>query len=324
MSMDSLDRRLILHVGLPKTATTTLQRALFACHPQIFYLGKIVEANQTEKKCLNEETYQVLRNVLWDIDVSLDVRHASGLFQNRILPSVAQGQSLVGSWEELAYVSTSRHLERLHRIKAVFGGCRIMYTLRNPLFQIPSLYIQNLRASFIKQENLWLTPRASVDIEEWYASWKRCRGEFAPLFNYSECIRASIELLGRENVGVFLFEDLLENPTRYYHSICEFVGIDSEIGTSLVERQHHHGRISQAQVDFVRGINSSWFKVFCSRKLRINTRRRAFMRRGGGPSAKVALTERLEKEISEVSSEGHRWLVNNCALPLEKYGYPLS
>ena len=53
-------------------------------------------------------------------------------------------------------------------------------------------------------------------------------------------------------------------------------------------------------------------------------RRRIFKANAGeGVSAKVTLPPHWEKEISDMTRAGNRWIVENCHLPLSKYDYPL-
>jgi len=44
---------------------------------------------------------------------------------------------------------------------------------------------------------------------------------------------------------------------------------------------------------------------------------------GDGIPAKVSLPPQWEKEISDVTRAGNRWIVENYHLPLSKYDYPL-
>lgn len=316
---------LVLHVGLPKTATTTIQRALFACHPDVYYLGKIVDnRNDPGKRCLDSVTFKILNRLLWKLERPLNVEKTRKVLEEELLPSVPAGRTLVASWEELGHRTTPRFAEMIKRVKSVFGGCRVIYTLRNPLEQLPSEYLQNLRGHFVKREKVWMGLSSYMDIESWYRRRELTKARFAPLHNYPDCIRVARELLGEENVGVFLFEDLKRNPEGYYRAVCSFAGIDPEIGVSLTEKKHLHARLSMAQVRLMQEIDDSWLRrshvLFMSEK----KRRRLLMTEAGGPPAKAELTESLAAKIIEASGEGHRWLSETLGLPLEEYGYPMS
>jgi len=321
--MNLSNEGLILHVGLPKTGTTTIQRALFARHPQLYYLGKIVKNDKKNKDCLDYATYRVLENVLWRLNRPFKAEHAKHLFQDTLRPKIPEGRFLAASWEGLGHRATVKFLEMLRRVKTVFGGCRIIFVLRNPLTQIPSIYIQNLRGHFVQNEYSWLGHKTYVDIETWYRKRDKHISKASPLFNYCSCLRAAIDFLGKENVGIFLFEDLQTDSDSYYRAVCEFMQIDPEVGVSLAEKKHLHGRISQTQVDYLRKVNSSLISRSYVWFLSKDTRRKTFRSKAGGPPAKALLTDDLAREISEATREGHRWLVDNFNLPLEKYDYPL-
>ena len=141
--------------------------------------------------------------------------------------------------------------------------------------------------------------------------------------DYSACIQSSVEQLGRENVGVFLFEELHQDSNAYYQSICEFVGIDSEIGVSLAKNEHFHSRLTEAQVAHMREINSSFLKRTHNSFSDNRSRIKALKENANSPPAKAVLPEELKKKVSDATRVGHRWLVDNLDLPLEKYGYPL-
>ena len=312
---------LLLHTGLEKTGSTSLQETLFLKHPQVHYLGKVIGTEHIKKACLDDISYRVLNPVLWDLDKPMDTEATLSLFHESLLPLVPKDRVLMGSWENLGHKTTENHLEMLTRTKAIFGACRIMITLRNPLIQLPSLYLQNLRGNFLRQNNGWMDSETYEDIEGWYRKCEMISKN--PLLNYSECIRSSIEQLGRENVGIFLFEDLQENPNAYYQSICEFMGIDPEMGVSLTQDIHSNPRLSEAQLAYMRKTKSSLLGRMLHSYSSLERRRKRMEALLGGPPAKVVLTEQLIKEVSDASRDGHRWLVEKLDLPLETHGYPL-
>lgn len=154
-----------------------------------------------------------------------------------------------------------------------------MITLRNPLFLMPSLYLQNLHEDFLWQKHNWLDPQSYAEIEVWYKN-RMSRFNNA-LLKYSECIKNTINELGRENVGVFLYEELQENPKAYYQSICEFIGIDSEIGVSLALGKHLYPRLSDPQLSYMRKIQSSLLGRALHSYSSIQRRRKALEARVG-------------------------------------------
>lgn len=314
---------LTLHVGLAKTGTSSIQQTLFEDHPQIYYLGKYGKPPARvlpTNRCRDDITYRFLKPLLWELDEPIDFEANSRLFHDEILPSVPENRIILGSWEELGELGVENYGKLLDRCQEVFGTCRIIVTLRNPLEILPSLYLQNLRVNYLqKMHREWIDIETYRSIERWY----RKKVESRTILNYCENIRTSVDKLGHDNVGIFLYEDLKNTPEDYYRSLCEFIGVDSDIGMSLIEEKHLNPRLTKVQLAHMRKMNSSWYwRVYGSlmpRKIRYVK----FRSMQHGPPAEVSLTEELIREVSDLTRDGHRYLVDVHNLKLEKYAYPL-
>lgn len=323
MNMNTTGGGLILHVGLPKTGTTTLQRTLFAQHSQIYYLGKFIKGRRVAKGCRTPAVYDMLKRLLWNVRGQYDQAEMAQLCRDVILPGVKAGQHVVGSWEALGNRPPETHRQMLERVVRTFGTCRLMVTLRNPLTQVPSEYLQNVEGKFIRRNRDWMGWHAALPLDEWFR--RRCdkgNPEGSPL-NYVENIRISTEMLGHENVGVFLFEGLVRDPASYYTALSRFIGIDADECLSLSRQKHFNKRLTEAQLALINKMeSSSWGRV----GLRcLSSRGRSLLLKAGShsPPANVQLSDSLREEIVSKTSEGHRWLMNELGLPLDKYGYPL-
>ncbi len=322
--MYSSKRCICLHVGLPKTGTKTLQKALFSAHSQLYYLGKHVRFRPIKKGCRSEDIYKVLLPVLWNVDKSYDIEDTTKIYQENILPEIPDDKLLLASWENLGNLTTEMHIEMLNRVQRIFGSCRIIYVLRNPITQLPSQYLQHVSGKFTRGGRSWMGKSAFLSFDAWFELLLNKCSLPRDFLNYSQNIKLSTELLGKDNVGVFLFEDMINNPEAYYHSISDFIGIDTDEVFFHLQQKHFHPRISEGQLDLIKKLDSN----LLSQKLLpyFNQRWRLLllnrMARKTGP-AKAALSPELIKKISAVTKEGHHWLVDNLNLPLAKYNYPL-
>ena len=248
---------LLLHVGLTKTATTTLQEALFAHHSQVFYCGKVKGLAHREG-CVTELLYEIFKPTLWQLCQLFDCTYPRNLYVEKVLPEISPEMVLVASWEILGNRMTEKYVEMLKRLLQVFGGCRILFVLRHPLSRIPSEYLQNLKGHFLRQNRRpWMGSAPFITIEEWFSRLRLSAGGEQNLFSYNKNIRASVNLLGQENVGVFLFEELLADPDSYYRSICEFIGIETAEGVRLSRQQHFNRSLTQKQFNRIREFNDS-------------------------------------------------------------------
>lgn len=325
--MEMSEKGILLHVGLPKTGTTTLQESVFAAHSQIYYLGKMLGPN-VPKECRSMLVYDILKSILWQLHKPWDVKKIRTLYEKQLLPVVPSDRLLVGSWEALGMSRPREFSERLKRLLAIFGRCRIMITLRNPLTWTPSEFLQNIKGHFIRQNRPWMGPAFYLEIEDWFKKRVQFSRGIHNFLSYCQNIQSAISLLGADNVGVFLFEELQQNPDQYYRTICQFMGIDTEEGLALSHQKHLHKRMSQQQLDFLKTLNSSWWRRILVRRKPQKERKHLWERasslyEGEARPVQVSMPGRLEREIIAATREGNRWLADNLTLPLETYGYPL-
>jgi hypothetical protein len=321
--MNVSEKGFLLHIGMPKTGTTTLQILLFRKHPEIHLFGKC--GTKIPRECLSIEIYKFLKPLIWNLKWPLNVEKHKAMLRKQILPGVDHNKHLVGSWEGLVRDSINRHKKRIYRLRSVFGSFRIMMTIRNPLTQIPSYYLQTIKGNFIYRDRPWMGKLPYIDIDEWLKRKISTNKSLDDLLSYSKVIQKAVDLLGKENVGVFVFEDMISDPEKYYGGICDFIGIDKAQGLELTRQRHLNQRITQNQIEYLMRLNDSsiWHQVYlkmCGRHFR---RRQLEAKTGDGIRARVSLSPKWEKEISNLTRAGNRWLAENYLLGLSEYGYPL-
>lgn len=316
----------VLHAGLPKTATTSIQRGLFAQHSQVFYLGKH-PVYLGKKGCLTRDVYRALSPALWNIRAGFKARESRRVFEEHVYPKMRQGQVLVGSWEALASGGGRAFSVKLKRTASIFDGCKLMFTIRNPLNWLSSLYLQELRGHFVKRNRKHMGTRPYLEFEDWIECKKKQVGG-SDIFRYGPNINEALALFGKDNVGVFLFEDLVERPRNFYAQVCGFLGINLRECLELTADVSLHPRISQGQLEMMQHVDGSlaaraaW--VLMSRQLRSKRLRKAG--ESAGPSNKKVIIEPspgVAGYIEQTTRDWHRWLAQEFALPLEKYGYPV-
>ena len=308
---------LTLHIGLPKTGTTSIQKSFFQCHPQLFYLGKTYHKGYAKRHCRDVNTYECLRNMLWKLDDDFSEEQASSLFYQEIYPDF-KDKVVLGSWEGLVYVPPERFEKMLNRIQAVFEPCRIIIMLRNPLNQLPSLYLENLGGLYLR--NRWQS--TDYRMLDNVSAWLNDNPSNSLWFNYSENIRISVDRLGKNNVGVFLFEDFAENAKEFYQSLSKFIGIEHD-NDWLQHESHYHPRMTEAKLEHIRKMHSSWFWKTYNTCLGYKGRLKALKQIKGSPPVKISLTEELVNEISATTRKNNQWFMETFKLDLDKYKYPL-
>ena len=125
-----VDARCCIHVGLPKTATTMLQAHLFPNHPQIEYLGKFPRGrNLFRDAAINTIIMEVARKRVFNPDLERCRR----LFDESIAPALQSGRIPLCSAEDFTVGGARRRRARAENLRAVFGDCKVVFTLRRPL-----------------------------------------------------------------------------------------------------------------------------------------------------------------------------------------------
>jgi hypothetical protein len=317
----------VLHAGLPKTATTTLQQTLFTLHPEVYFLGKNT-AFGAAKGCRSAELERLLTPAIWQTSQPFDPGSLRAAVDAGVWSAMAERKVVLGSWEALATMAgPERFGEMLRRLARLFGGCRLMVSVRNPYTWIPSLYLQELQGSFVRRNRADLCHRPFHELDDWFRRKDR-PNKGNRLFCFGDNIRQAVEVLGRDNVTVLVYEDLVADPGDYFANLCEFLGVDAEAGLELAARKRFNTRLTQAQVEAMRHADASPLRRLAWRLAsdRQRGRRLRQVARAAGEADRPAVVELsgdIRREVAERSRDTYRWLAGEFALPLARHGYPV-
>ncbi|MDO3387328.1 hypothetical protein QWI17_15915 [Gilvimarinus sp. SDUM040013] len=312
-----------LHVGLPKTATTTLQNTLLNQHSGICYLGKR-SGSKAEKQCSTDEIYRALRPILWHRNEPTDIGYVQSVLQTY---SKAQGpeKPILGSWEGLLIKPPMQFRALLRELQNVTGDVRVVATLRNPLKRLPSAYLHAIKAC-VRHGTHYTIPKGRVFIsfDEWLAGTHRPSAIHDPRFDFDKNLRFAAKFLGKEKLGVFLMEDMIEDHQAYFARILDFLGVEDS--GMLYERKHLNEAFTTAQLEFLQAIEGSdaerarWLALDSGERHR---RMAAVAREDNADKCKITLSDNQRELIAGRSRDLNRWLVDTYNLDLERHGYPL-
>lgn len=186
--------KIYVHIGLPKTGSTTLQTGLFQRHSQIRYLG---QTNLWE----SPDAKAVLKTLI------TGERHAD---LDSILESIKdENRAVVISDEALSFGEfmlraekwsiDSNHEEMAKRIHQLLGNIEIMVVLRRQDSWLESWHKQGLKTGKYIDHDFgnWLTN----ELTEYE------RTKLFSLLDYDGLVSAYFNQFGKERVHVFFFED---------------------------------------------------------------------------------------------------------------------
>jgi hypothetical protein len=315
-----------IHVGLPKTATTMLQKHLFPGHSQIEYLGKFA---QQKKKFRDAAVRTIVRNVARDRVFSPDLNHCRRLFVESIAPAFRKGKRPVLSSEAFTVGGLPRRQARAENLRGVFGDCKVIITLRHPLRFVESMYFQKLKEAHVGMSwHLGKAPR-HFSIEQWLDDvWRLPEKGALSHLEYAQTMDVFADVFGKDAMGVFLFEQLVEDPHATVGRLCRFIGVDVEQGVRLSQGKRENERWTVTQVERLKLIQRSFWRSLAFRCGTGRVRRKLLgldprTRSDAAPKARAELAAPWRERIVELVREGNRRLASEWGLPLEHYGYPL-
>jgi len=215
-------QRLMIHIGVPKSATTSLQFGAFPQHPDIRYLGKPFYDEQFGYEG-SLSTAQLIDS-LWKQDgLEFDSELAHQRFDAGIRPRLASDKLVVLSEEGLSQASAADRGLTAQRLFELCQDveCSILITVR-----------EQKRALFSLHQWYYARRLTSLGFEDWikfcraYSSYYGRDNDF-PLrqYSYASLIETYINLFGKERVLVLPMEMLAKQSTQFFLHLEDFAGI---------------------------------------------------------------------------------------------------
>jgi Sulfotransferase family len=299
----------VLHIGFNKAGSTTLQNGLFHRHPEVACLG---EPCHDRYPGVHEAMFNAMLSCHRDPArrVPFDLANSRRLW-HETLEALEPGKMPVYSKESLVrmefYEGPGDH--RLpEKLYAITGPARIVIMGRHQIKLLESLYITRTKGHY------YLSP------DDWF---KANHGGWAHIYQYYAMASAYATVYGRENVGVFLLEDLVGDVTSFAQRLCEFIGIDPAAGAELLQGQRWNTRTTQRTHIYSRLRKSLGPDIRLSRFAPAPVRNAFLNFMEGGRSARVELPTNWVAEMEAYYRDDNCKLAAEWGLPLKDHGYPL-
>ena len=288
----------VIHIGANKTASTLIQRRLFAKHHALAYIGE---------DCAG---YSGIRPQLEDL-IQKDESYYDEPGMRALIDQAAceAGRlTLVFSSEDIL---TARHPSVCAaRLGRLMPGATVVLVLRNQLTTWPSWYINH--GAYLKgvPKRYW---RRHVSFEEWL-EYCFAFPDQTPVeaMNYWRHWQIFSKIFGPENVKVLLYEDLIRDPARFFAQWGGILGIPAEDIASRLEGKRERPRLTHRRHLFdkwsesvppLKFLSGSWLD--------------------GGPAARVEIPPGWAARIREFYAPGNRAIAEAAGLCLSPYGYPV-
>ncbi|KIT16932.1 sulfotransferase [Jannaschia aquimarina] len=208
----------VLHVGLPKAASSTLQQRYLSRHPQIGYLALPRKAGPPDPDDVLERFVTSIRE-----DHALGAAEAGVEEVRKRLASTDRPIALLSEERFTGHMGAGINAKANFAARH-FPGARIILSVRNPLSLLRSNYAQHLRHPRpgippVPRYDVWLNHGLSEpDRQETYVAATRI-GAIG---------RAWVEAFGREAIFVILFEEFRADPVAVLSRLADWLGIDAD------------------------------------------------------------------------------------------------
>jgi hypothetical protein len=218
----NLGSRILLHIGLPKTGTTSLQELVFSAHPEVRYFGQTNVWDDPDAKT-------VLKALLLGDEADLAAAR-------RILDEAAKSHpAIVISDEALTlgefmlratrWPVRSDHAATARRARALLGDAQVLIVLRNQADWIESWRLQGLKSG----------KYVETDYRAWLAQDLGAASEkLLRLLDYDMLYHAYCEAFGSRRVHVRLYEQYSDRFQDLAAECAGLIGVDAERARRLL------------------------------------------------------------------------------------------
>ncbi len=210
-----MNRPVLIHVGMPKTGTTSLQMNLFVRHPGIQYLGKPLTV-------FSSDVARLTRGITYD--PSLNDAAALEAFRAETVAPLLAGQTapLVISEEEFATSTPASQVSPdaiANRLLGLFPNAQILVTIRRQQEAIPSLYTHMRDMGLL----------GDLDFDRWFeSSFASETGQ--AVYDYAQVAERYAARFGADRVHLVPFEWMRDDPRRFVSQVCDLMSADRDEG----------------------------------------------------------------------------------------------
>ena len=264
-----MNKKLYLHIGYPRTATTTFQRHLYSKHPEINYFGKYIDFHISGD--LKNKFHQ---NINYILDEILNQTESEYLKQyNKLLKSIKKlklDDSKINLFSEeyiilkaIYYKSAKKNKLKkfLIRVNNIFKDANIdiffIITIRKQSDFLISLH----NATYTGASSNFFSP---FDLVDFFKS-KKNKNERIKIFTegllYFDVFKNLIQ--DTKNVKFFIYEELKNNKEEYLREFSSYLNINFEICKKLLQDKEENSSkiINRENPHMVNIFQAIYFKI---------------------------------------------------------------
>jgi len=315
-----------IHLGLPKTATTSIRFNLFAKHSQIQYLGKFIGGSFTPPILpVIKKRWSFYERFFTRLGIRTQgVPAQLSYVTEPYLTPVLSMESLAGEplWK--------KKLQAEH-FRGFFGPCRIILVIREPVTFIKSFYVQMLRnfqEQMPEQRPKWMNSIGEAPhvfkIDQWLQKTWNSSDSPKNYISYADTAQVYANIFGPQNVHIFLFEAFAHNPKMFITELSHLLDISPDESISLLGEKRSNERLTISYINRIHEIEQSEEQSIKFRNSSSKERRNLLnCREMAGDKINPKLSKKWLNKINYLARKQNRQLLENWNIPLSDYEYKI-
>jgi hypothetical protein len=292
--------KIIIHIGYHKTGTTFLNNKFFSCHPEINHKGKPYSLDDPVRefieRIMNFKSFNLKRCVYL----------YNEFIQNknqRTVVTISDGRIIGQTYD-------SRESIVPERLRSISENFKVIVVLRNQIDYLSSIFIQHVG-----------TKKTDKSFDEWFdMNWNE-GVRLSSTIDYCSRISPYIDILGRDNVMVLLYEELRENPNVFEKRICDFIGVSNDSFNIKNNKNASNKRMTVFHYFIMRHPLLLSIAEPISRFVPKNIKSYVLSKFN---KANPELSLDRKNMVLDLASSSNSMLVKKINLPLTRFEYPLE
>lgn len=307
---------LVVHVGYPKTATTTFQQHVFPHHFEIEYLGKHIPSY----RYLDDRLYGLIDELLHRNQLMYNESRDLRLLIDGICTRTDRRCVLISS-ESCIHPSVSDIATIADRLHSALAPCKILITIREQISAILSFYWMHGRfGQYLtigpKEESIKI--RYPIPFRDWISFQKSAYDQnYLSTLHYHSVVKYYIDRFGADHVRVLLYEAFRGNPDDYASELGNFLNVNVATLRELISDKHElrsHGRLVPWESNRAPILNDERDYRWIIQTLQGLFRHRRI-------DSSDSTIEDILLELREAYRSDNTKLARDLSLPLASFGY---
>lgn len=307
----------VIHIGLPKAGSTSIQHNFFSCHRELNYFSLRANGGAAPNQEWFEGFFERLR--LWD-DINFNYEEEKSNIDHFVMPYCAN-RSMIISLEGLTGRFGIGIGGKAVRLKSLFPNFKILLIIREPFDLLRSMYMQD--ALNVNKRHF---VRALPDTFEQFIreALNFPNHPLSPLTQarYGKMARTYRNLFGEENIKIIPLERLRDEPKKAVAELASWMGLSVSYSqnlylsnTKILNKRKDMAFVMRENLSRIRGYHrlppfaKQGVAEVASRVIDVNKRYNT-------------LSKDTERKAREILSEECKIIEEEWRIDIRAYGYP--